>query len=276
MNITKAAENLNMTQPTVTRAIHELEDHYETRFFDRINKRLSYTEAGTKFFSYAIKTLEAYEHMEDEMLGWRDKELIRIGATTSIGSTLLPKIISQFKARYPEVTVKSFINNSEHLNSFLHENQIDFALMEGYAPREHIQCEALSEDRLVLLLPPGDPRAKKGQITLEELKGESFLLREKGSVGRNYVDVLFSSRGVVINPVMESISTHAIVRGVNAGVGVAILPREMVEHSIISGYVSSCEIKDIKLSRHNYIVWHEGKFLTDKMKELMELCKELS
>lgn len=94
-------------------------------------------------------------------------------------------------------------------------------------------------------------------------------------MGRNYVDVLFSSHGLLIEPVMESTSTHAIIRAVNAGIGVAILPKDLVEHSISSGYVCSCEIEEIDLTRYNYIVWHEGKYLTDKMKELMEtVCHE--
>lgn len=273
LNVTKAAENLNMTQPTVTRAIQELEDHYGTKFFDRINKRLNSTEAGNKFYSYAMNTLEAYDHMEAGMLHYQDNEVIRVGATLSIGSIVLPKIIKKFKELYPEIQIKSFVNNTEHLQEMISYNQIDFALMEGYAPVEHICSEVFSEDRLVLLLPPEDPRAKQGTVSLETLKNDNFLLREKGSVGRNYVDVLFSSHGFPIEPVMESISTHAIVRAVNAGIGVSILPKDLVEHGIMSGYVSSCEIEDIDLSRQNYIVWHEDKYLTDKMKELMTLCK---
>lgn len=273
LNVTKAAENLNMTQPTVTRAIQELEDHYGTKFFDRINKRLNSNEAGNKFYSYAMNTLEAYDHMEAGMLHYQDNEVIRVGATLSIGSIVLPKIIKKFKELYPEIQIKSFVNNTEHLQEMISYNQIDFALMEGYAPVEHICSEVFSEDRLVLLLPPEDPRAKQGTVSLETLKNDNFLLREKGSVGRNYVDVLFSSHGFPIEPVMESISTHAIVRAVNAGIGVSILPKDLVEHGIMSGYVSSCEIEDIDLSRQNYIVWHEDKYLTDKMKELMTLCK---
>lgn len=276
MNITKAAENLCMTQPTVTRAIQELEDHYKVKLFDRINRRLHATEAGEKFYSYAIRTVEAFEHMEDSMLGWNDKEEIRIGTTISIGSVLVPKLIPAFYQKNPNVQIKITINNSEYLEEKLWNNQIDFALMEGYVPTEHMICEVLSEDRLVLLLPPDDARCRKGYVMLDELKNDSFLLRERGSVSRNYVDVLFSSHGLPVNPVMESVSTHAIVRAVNAGIGVAILPENMVEHSISSGYVGSCQIQEVSMTRHNYIVWHEGKFVTNKTRELMDMCKELA
>lgn len=276
MNITKAAENLCMTQPTVTRAIQELEDHYQVKLFDRINKRLRATENGEKFYSYALKTVEAFDHMEDSMFGWNDNEVIRIGTTISIGSVLVPRLIRMFNQKYPNVQIRTTINNSEYLQEKLWNNQIDFALMEGYVPTEHVICEVLSEDRLVLLLPPDDQRCKKGYVSLNELKNDSFLLREKGSVSRNYVDVLFSSHGLPINPVMESVSTHAIIRAVNAGLGVAILPEDMVEHSISSGYVGSCQIQEVSMTRSNYIVWYEGKFITNKMRKLMEMCKELA
>lgn len=71
----------------------------------------------------------------------------------------------------------------------------------------------------------------------------------------------------------EDLYRNAIVRAVNAGIGVAILPKELVEHSILSDHVGFCEIADIDLTRLNYIVWHEGKYLTDKMKALMSLCR---
>lgn len=276
MNITKAAENLCMTQPTVTRAIQELEDHYQVKLFDRINKRLRATETGEKLYSYALKTVEAFDHMEDSMFGWNDNEVIRIGTTISIGSVLVPRLIRMFNQKYPDVQIRITINNSEYLQEKLWNNQIDFALIEGYVPTEHVICEVLSEDRLVLLLPPDDQRCKKGYVSLNELKNDSFLLREKGSVSRNYVDVLFSSHGLPINPVMESVSTHAIIRAVNAGLGVAILPEDMVEHSISSGYVGSCQIQEVSMTRSNYIVWYEGKFITNKMRKLMEMCKELA
>lgn len=274
MNITKAADNLNMTQPTVTRAIQELEEHYKVKLFDRIKKRLSPTEAGIRFYVYATRTLETYMNMEEGMIDFKHNEVIKIGTTISIGSTLLPKILSDFKKKYKDVLIKTYINNSEHINKLLTSNQIDFALMEGYVPSEHMYCESFSEDRLVLLLPPDDERCNRTEIGLDELKSDAFLLREKGSVGRNYVDVLFSSHGFPIDPVMESVSTHAIVRAVNAGIGVAILPEELVEHSISSGFVGSCKIKEINLVRQNYIVWHEGKFITEKMQELIENCKK--
>ncbi len=277
MNITKAAENLNMTQPTVTRAIQELEDHYGIRLFDRINHRLSITEAGNSFYSYASKTIESFDHMEKGMSEWNHRELIKIASTISLGSVFIPQLVRTFEKNNPEVRIKVFINNYEHIQTLLHENKADLALLDGYAQGgASIYYESFSQDKLVLLLSPHDERCEKKTIKLEELKNDAFLLREKGSVGRNYVDVLFSSHGFPLEPVMESTSIHAIVNSVHAGLGVSILPQELVKHSITSGFVGSCEIEGINMTRKNYIAWHEGKYLTPKMKELIDLCKSLA
>ncbi len=275
MNITKAAANLNMTQPTVTRAIQELEEHYGIKLFDRINRRLSVTEAGNKFYSYASRAIETFEDMEHGMSEWNGKEVIRIGATMSIGSIMIPRIVKEFEKLYPEVRIKIFVNNFEHLQELLDDNQIDMALIDGYVPGERYYYEAFLEDKLVLLLQPNDPRCKQKSVTMEELKDDPFLLREKGSVGRNYVDVLFSSHGYPKDPVMESVSTHAIVNAVHAGLGISILPQDLVKHSITSGFVGSCEIEGVNMIRKNYIVWHEGKYLTEKMEKLMEVCRKM-
>ena len=275
MSITKAAENLHMTQPTVTRAIHETEEYYNVKLFDRINKRLKPTEAGDKFFYYATKAVEAFEHVEGEMLELNENETIRVGATIGMGSVILPPLVSEFKKKYPKVIVKSIVSNNATIEQKLLDNQIDFAMMEGYVPKKHVRCESFYKDKLVLLLPPDDPRGKLKSISLQELKNDSFLLREKGTSGRNYMDVLFNAHGLPIEPTMESASTHAIVRAVHAGLGITILPEELVYHSIVSGFVSSCDVEDINMYKQNYIVYHEGKYLTRKIKELMELAKEI-
>ncbi len=276
MNITKAAENLNMTQPTVTRAIQELEDHYDVKLFDRINRRLSATDAGNSFYSYATKTIESFDYMEKSMSEWHHREIITIAATMSLGSIFIPQLIRTFKKNNPDTQIRILINNYEHIRALLHENRVDLALLDGYAQKGAIHYEAFSQDKLVLLLSPHDIRCEKKSIKIEELQNDGFLLREKGSVGRNYVDVLFYSHGFPIDPVMESTSIHAIVNAVHAGLGVSILPQEMVKHSITSGFVGSCEIEGINMTRKNYIAWHEGKYLTPKMKDLIDMCKNLA
>ena len=272
-NITKAAENLFITQPTVTRAIQELEEHYGVTLFERINKRIKKTEAANKLYFHATHIISSIDQMEKEMRNWDEIGIFRVGATPTIGSVLLPNIIKKFNEKHPNLTIKTTINNGTELQKSLYNNQLDIVLIEGGNIMEHLHQEIFSEDKLVLVMPPNDERNKSADITISSLKDDKFLLREQGSTTRSYLNHIFLKYGISLNPIMESISTHAIIRAVHLGVGISILPEEMVLHSIESGYVSSANIKDEALIRKQFIVWHKNKFLSQSAKDFIEMCK---
>ena len=272
-SITKAAENLFITQPTVTRTIQELEEHYGVVLFERINKRLKTTESANKLYFHAVHIVSALDQMEKEMKNWDEIGILRVGATPTIGSVLLPSIINNFKEKYPNLIIKTTINNGTEIQKSLYNNQLDLALIEGGNIMEHLHQELFAEDKMVLVMPPNDSRNNSNDITIASLKEDNFLLRELGSTSRSYLNHIFSKHGLTINPIMESISTHAIIRAVHLGIGISILPEEMVLHSIESGFVSSAKIKDEPLNRKLFIVWHKNKFLTNSAKEFIEMCK---
>lgn len=268
-------QNLNMTQPTVTRAIQELEDHYGVMLFDRINRRLQPTEEGNKLYLYAAKAMDLLDYMENGMRDWNETGIINIGATNSIGSTILPILITEFRQHHPNIQVHSLVSNRQVLQHAMESNELDFALIKGVIPGGNFCYEPFSKNRLVVLLPSGDPRANKKIIELDELKDDAFLLREKGSEGRAFVEALFAPHGFHIEPIMESVSTHALVQAVHAGIGISVLPFSLVQYSIESGFVATCQIRGVDLVRTNHIVWHEGKYITSVAKDMMYLCKEI-
>jgi DNA-binding transcriptional LysR family regulator len=274
-NITKAAESLFITQPTVTRAIQELEEHYGVTLFERINKRLKKTECANKLFFHANNIISSIDQMEKEMKNWDEIGVLRVGATPTIGSVFIPTIINKFSEKYPNIIIKTTINNGTELQKSLYSNQLDLVLIEGGNIMEHLHQELFAEDKLILVMPPNDKRKNSKNITISSLKDDRFLLREQGSTSRLYLNHIFSKHGISISPVMESISTHAIIRSVHLGIGISILPEEMVLHSIESGYVSSARIKDEPLNRKEFIVWHKNKFLTKSAKEFIEICKNI-
>ena len=274
-NITKAAESLFITQPTVTRAIQELEEHYGVTLFERINKRLKRTECANKLFFHANNIISSIDQMEKEMKNWDEIGVLRIGATPTIGSVFIPTIINKFSEKYPNIIIKTTINNGTELQKSLYSNQLDLVLIEGGNIMEHLHQEVFAEDKLILVMPPNDTRKNSKDITISSLKDDKFLLREQGSTSRLYLNHIFSKHGISVSPVMESISTHAIIRSVHLGIGISILPEEMVLHSIESGYVSSARIKDEALNRKEFIVWHKNKFLTKSAREFIEICKNI-
>ena len=260
-NVTRAAERLHMTQPTVTRAVQELERYYGVRLFERINRRL---------YARAVHIVGSFDRMEKELKNWDEFGLLRIGATPTLASVLLPKTLMTFEKKHPKLRVRCSVENGTHLQEALADDRLDFALIEGEVAAEHLHAEPFSEDRLILLLPPDDPRRNAPALTLRELAESPLLLREKGSMGRSFLDRVFAAHDLPLEPLMESISTHAIIQAVHAGLGISFLPQRLIRHSVESGFVATRAVDDEPFVRRNFAVWHEDKFLTRSARELLE------
>lgn len=271
-NITKAAEQLYMTQPAVTRAIQELERYYGVRLFERIKQRLSVTEAGRQFYSYTLHIIDSLDQMEKSLRNWDELGIIRVGASMTPGSMLLPKVLKAFQHVHAGLTVRTTVTNEAKLQYMLENNELDFALIGGVIDSENLVMEELSEDHLILLVPPGSDLLIPPNLFLADLYSYPLLLREKGSVSRILIDHIFAMHNMTVTPLMESISTHAIVQGVHEGLGISFLPELLVQHSVKSGFVASRPVNDESFLRKNYIVHHKNKFLSESAKNFISLC----
>lgn len=275
-NITHAAEKLFTTQPAVTRAIKELEHYYGVTLFERYNRRLSATEAGKRFYAYALHIVDSFDQMEKELRDWDELGMIRVGATVTLGATLLPRLLKEYQRRYPGIEVRAVVSNGTTLQSALADNALDIALIEGSVTGEALCAEEFAEDRLVLLLPPDSPLLARPSIKLADLWAEPLLLREQESVGRSLLNHVFALHHLPVKPMLESVSTHALVQAVHEGLGISFLPEDLVEHSIESGFIASREVEDESFQRKNYVVWHEKKHLTASARKFIELCHRIS
>ena len=269
-NITRAAGELRMTQPAVTRAIQEIESYYGIRLFERINRRLKVTESGKVFYQYALHIVDSFEQMELGMRNWDELGELRVGTSITIGNSLLPRALKSFRREHPGLTVRATVSNGATLQQALLDNRLDFAVIECGIRHEQLSGEVIGSDRLVLILPPEDPRRLRRDLKLSDVAADPLLLREEGSVGRTMLQRVFDFHGFEVRPVMESVSTQALVRAVHEGLGISFLPEQMVRKAVESGFVSTAELVDEGFTRETYLVWHSQKFLTRSIRELME------
>lgn len=272
-NITRAAQLLHMTQPAVTRAIQEMEHYYGVFLFERLNRRLYITESGKQLYSQALHIAESFDLMEKGLRNWDEFGILRIGASITLGNFLLPQLVSIYQGRHPNLQIRATISNGYKLQQMLYNNQLDFALIENEVSQDRLKMEPFSEDQLILILPPNHPLKKKAGIQLRDLTSYPFLLRESGSVGRTFLNHVFSSHGMILEPLWESASTQAIVKAVSIGIGISFLPEQLVKADIENGTIATCPISDAPLTRKNYIVWHQNKFLTKSALDFISLCK---
>ena len=275
-SITRAAEQLHMTQPAVSRAIQELEHYYGVCLFERIGRRICSTESATRLYAQALHIIETLDSMEKELRDWDEFGMLRVGATITLGTFLLPRLAAQFQHRHPHLQLKAVVSNGAQLSEHLLDNTIDLALIEGSILPDQLVGEPFSQDHLQLILPPDHPLAKRESLQLSELSQESFLLREHGSAGREFLDHVFAAHQLPLVPLWESASTQAIVQAVGAGLGISFLPERLVRQAIADGLVCTVPVADEAFTRTHHIVYHRHKYLTRSAQEFIALCKEIS
>lgn len=271
-SITKAGQKLFMAQPTVSLAVSELEKHYGTKLFDRISKRLHLTDAGCKLLPYAQHITSMFDEMEAGARDWDSSGTLRIGTSITIGNCLLPGLLKAFEEYRPGVSINIQIDNSEKIEQSVLDNHIDFGLIEGMSHSPSLVSEPFRDDELVLLCAPGHRWAKQQVVKPVELIGEPFLMREKGSGGREILESALLLRDIELEPAWESISTQAIVQAVANGLGVAVLPLLLVENHLAQGALITRPIEGISLKRKFIIIYHKNKYLTGSAKEFIGLC----
>ena len=135
LNFTKAAEELFITQPAVSKHIQEIENHFRIRLFERNGSKIKLTKAGGVLLHYCNQIFGIYSTLEFELNSFTEthKGILRIGASTTIAQYLLPPILADFHKRYSEIQISLIISNTEQIENALKNNEIDFGIVEGQA-----------------------------------------------------------------------------------------------------------------------------------------------
>ena len=268
-SITQAAADLHLTQPAVSRAVSELERHYGLRLFERMNHRLYRTAAADEFYASALHIVDAFDRLEQGARSLEAAGTLRVGATLTLGSFFLPDVLRDFQAAHPDVTVRVTVGSAAVLTQALLDDRLDLAVIEGAVNEPHLRAELLRRDRMQLIVPPGHALLGKKSIALSDVLACPLLLRESGSAGRSFLDGVFASYGAAVSPAWESASTQALIRAVAAGLGVSILPEQLVADAVARGTVAAADIADVSLTRENFIVCHREKYLTRAARSLI-------
>lgn len=273
-SVTRAAEALHMTQPAVTRALQELEKYYGLRLFERLNRRLTVTEAGRRMYDYALHLTETFDTMEKSLRDWERQGVLRVGASVSLGCSLLPQLARTFQEEHPGVEVRVRIANGELLRRDLLENRLDLALLEGEENGADLMLTPFAAGEMALIVPPGHPLARAGGATLAQAAAYPLLLRETGSATRRFLDQLLMSRGLAVQSVWESASTQALLSAVREGLGITLVPWALARQTVLRGEAERCPVTDAELIRRRYVAWHPSKYVTGTMRAFVNLCME--
>ncbi len=278
LSFTKAAEVLFMTQPAVTFQIKQLEEHFNTRLFDRGHGRISLTPAGDLVLAYAEKILGLSGEMDvrlAEITGEVGGSLL-VGASTTIAEFLLPRILGEFKSKYPNVRPRLIVANSESIETRVAEHTIDIGFIESPSHQPNLQTEVCCEDELQVVCSPKFPLARLKEITPQNLADHPFVSREPGSGTREFTEVYLRKHGIDIDhmlPVMEMGSPVSLLEVVETAIGYAIASRTSVMKSLRLGDLVSIPLKP-RLTRKLSMVYPKEKFRSRLVTAFVDFATE--
>jgi DNA-binding transcriptional LysR family regulator len=271
MNMSRAADELHIAQPTISQAIREIENEYQVLLFNRIGKKLYITEEGLRLLDYTKQILSLTGAMDEEMNALALSPHFSVGATITIGQSVLAPGLRRFKAENPAVSVSVLVDNTAVIEENLLTGKLDFALVEGQIKHKDILSRPLIEDRLVLVCHKDHPLSARSRVCLKDVVGYPFLVREGGSGTRELFEKELERHRVHIHIAWTSHSFGSIISALMENLGVSVLSQLIARPYVQSGQLCQIELCDMELSRSFSLVHHKSKYLTQPMKALIEV-----
>lgn len=276
-SMTAAAKNLYMTQPSVSQAVKELEEYYDTRFFDRINGKLYVTEAGEELYYYAEHIISLFKETEEAVTGGASFSRLRIGGNYTMGINMLHSFVTRLETLCPGVGTTVFVNKSARLKEMLRNGSLDLALVESAVrePDNDMVQEVFHHDRNVLVVSPRHRLAGTEHIPLSALSKERLLVREQGVGSREMFETVMENAGFPIPVYWESISVTALINVVTLDSRtVAFLPYESVKALLAEKTLVELCIHGIDLNRELVIMYPKNKYVNPVMAMMIQICRE--
>jgi LysR family transcriptional regulator, low CO2-responsive transcriptional regulator len=262
-SFTRAAEELFLTQPTVSMQIKKLSDTVGMPLFEQVGKKIYLTEIGQALLQTSkgiSEHLANFEMIAADMKGLK-KGKLRLAVVTT-AKYFAPRLLGTFCEMYPGVEVSLIVTNRERLLERVANNLDDLYIL-GQPPEDaNVVAEAFLENSLVVIAPANHPLAKEKNIPPAKLATEPFLLREAGSGTRMATERLFESLGLKINMRMELGSNEAIKQSVIGGLGISVLSYHTLEHDLPGKQFAILDVRGFPIKRYWYFAYPAGKQLS--------------
>jgi DNA-binding transcriptional LysR family regulator len=277
-SFTKAADALCMTQPAVTFQIRQLEDHFNTRLFDRANGRITLTPTGTIALEYVERILALSAELDARVKELTGQEVgpLLIGASTTIAEFLLPRILGEFKSRHPGIVPQLIVANSEAVQARVAERSLDVGFIEGDSRLRTLAADVCCEDELQVVCSPSHPLASRPTLALRTLTEHPYISREVGSGTREVIDHHLQKAGLSLDSlqiIMEASSPEALKGLVATGLGFAIMSRATAEKEVRLGDLVQIPLVP-PLIRELSVVYPRERIHSKVVNEFVRFAKE--
>ncbi|ANI89569.1 transcriptional regulator [Arachidicoccus ginsenosidimutans] len=264
LSFTKAAEELFITQPAVTKHIREIEHQYKVQLFERSGNNISLTNAGELLLQYTEKIFEIYRNIEFDLneLKQQHKGKLRIGASTTVAQYILPPLLANFHNKFKDIKVSLFTENTQQIEKALEQKEIDFGIIEGKSKNKNFKYTQFTKDELVLIASANHPLTKRNFIKTEELLKVPLLLREQGSGTLEVVNDALKKAGIKISQLqveMRMNSSESIKGYLLNSNCLSFLSIHSVLKELENNELAVIDVKGLNIERYFYIIHPHGE-----------------
>lgn len=270
LSFTRAAEELFLSQPTVSMQIKKLETEIGVPLTEQIGKKIALTEAGNALYQASqdvLRTLGNFEMLIADQKGLRTGQL-RIAVVTT-ANYFTPKLIGKFSQLYPGINISLEVGNREKILKRMIQNMDDLYLMGQPPEKSELEFQPYLDNPMVVVAPIKHELAVRNKIKLSELGEYPFIIREPGSGTRIAVENLFNEAGLPLNVNMELGSNESIKQGILGGLGIAVISA----HTLTKGDMTEFKILNVEgfpISWQWYVGHPRGKRLSVVARQFIE------
>jgi DNA-binding transcriptional LysR family regulator len=264
LNFTRAGREVHLSQPSVSVRVRQLERDLGVKLFEQLGKKVALTEAGRLLVPHALRVVAAMDdawHAVEELQGL-ERGSLRIGASTTPGMYLVPKVIARFKRRHPKVEVYLGIKDTREVEEGVISNEFDFGFVGGHLIGDEIDVLPWLTDEVVLVVAPGHPLTRKRRVVPRDIADEPFIFREQGSATQAAVERGLRASDLQLKAVMKMSNPEAVKQAVQGGLGLAFLSRFAIAAELRAGTLAPVRVRGLDIRRELKIVHRRDKHLS--------------
>jgi len=276
LNYTRAGEEINLSQPSVSVRIRQLESELRVKLFEQLGKKVVLTDAGQLLVPYANRVIAAVDdahHAIDELQGL-ERGSLRIGASTTPGMYLVPQVVARFKRSHPKIDIHLRIKDTREVEDGVLNNEFDFGFVGGHLAAAEVSAHAWLTDELLLVVSPDHRLRNKKTVRKQDLEGESFIVRESGSATRATIVTQLQQANFELETVIEMENPESIKKAVQSGLGIAFISKFAIATELRAKTLTAIRVRDLTINRELKIVHRKDKHLSRAAVAFIEMARD--
>lgn len=276
LSFTRAAEELHLTQPGISKHIRDLEAAYGSALFDRTGKKVILTQSGQILFKTVSEIFcllkESKKKIEDLQSVASGK--LTIGTSVIIGTYILPEMLVAFRAQYPNVDITVEVGGPPHVAKRLLDHTVEIGFACALRHNNKLVLKQFKTEHMSLIVSARHEWAKrKSPVPIERLANQQFVLSKPGTGTRELVEDFLAAKNIKLRKVIELGNMEGIKKAVEANLGISIISNHAIVKELAEGVIQAVPIKGMTLKRHLYVVWHKERYLSDVAKAFLRFVE---